>query len=108
MDEERVEQVLQVVEQIPPGRVATYGDIAAVVGESPRWVGRVMAEYGSNVAWWRVVNVKGQVPGHDISVKVRWKAEKMLDEEGKLEMRRVRLALSNLNKPCEILGNKTL
>lgn len=50
MDEERVEQVLQVVEQIPPGRVATYGDIAAVVGESPRWVGRVMAEYDSNVA----------------------------------------------------------
>ncbi len=102
MDDVRVERVLRVVEQIPAGRVATYGDIAAVVGESPRWVGRVMAEYGSNVAWWRVVNVKGQIAGHEIQAKEHWKAEKMLDEEGKLALRRVRLALRNLNKPCEI------
>ena len=33
-----VEYVLQVVEAIPPGRVVSYGDIAELVGSSPRRV----------------------------------------------------------------------
>ena len=44
MDEDYAELVLSVVEQIPPGRVATYGDIAEMVGRGgPRQVGHVMA-----------------------------------------------------------------
>lgn len=55
------EQVLALVEAIPAGRVATYGDIAAVVGRGgPRQVGQVMARYGSAVPWWRVVRADGQ------------------------------------------------
>ena len=39
--------------------VEQYPDIAALVGIGPRQVGWVMRHYGSNVAWWRVVNASG-------------------------------------------------
>jgi alkylated DNA nucleotide flippase Atl1 len=61
MDEGYVERVLRAVEGIPPGQVASYGDIAEMVGVGgPRLVGRVMAIYGSGVPWWRVVRADGQ------------------------------------------------
>lgn len=57
------EQVLAVAEEIPPGRVMTYGDIADRVGTGgPRQVGRVMAHYGGAVCWWRVVRSDGTLP----------------------------------------------
>jgi alkylated DNA nucleotide flippase Atl1 len=58
-----VEQVLAVVEAIPPGRVMSYGDIAEYVGEGgPRQVGRVMSEFGGGVPWWRVIRTDGSPP----------------------------------------------
>jgi len=52
--------VLAVVEQIPAGRVLSYGDVAELVGRGgPRAVGRVMSVYGSGVPWWRVLRVDG-------------------------------------------------
>ena len=57
MREELVEAVLRVVEEIPEGRVATYGMIARAVGTGPRVVGRIMHDWGGGVPWWRVVNV---------------------------------------------------
>lgn len=57
-----VEAVLRVVESIPVGRVMAYGAIAEVVGVGgPRQVGRVMAEYGGAVPWWRVVRADGSL-----------------------------------------------
>jgi Predicted methylated DNA-protein cysteine methyltransferase len=57
------EAVLTVVSDIPPGRVMTYGDVAAVLGSrGARVVGQVMAKYGSNVPWWRVIRASGQPP----------------------------------------------
>ena len=42
VDEAYVEAVLSAVEQIPPGRVASYGDLAELVGTGgPRLVGAV-------------------------------------------------------------------
>ncbi|MGO1538811.1 MAG: MGMT family protein [Leucobacter sp.] len=63
---EFVEAVLETVEQIPAGRVATYGDVAFAVGSnSPRGVGRVLALFGHAVAWWRVVPASSKPPqGH--------------------------------------------
>lgn len=59
--EEFVEAVLSAVEQIPPGRVASYGDIAEFVGTGgPRQVGSVMSHYGAAVCWWRVVRADGR------------------------------------------------
>jgi alkylated DNA nucleotide flippase Atl1 len=58
-----VESVLRVVESIPEGRVMAYGAIASVIGEGgPRQVGKVMAEYGGGVPWWRVVRADGTLP----------------------------------------------
>lgn len=54
--------VLQLAEQVPPGRVTTYGAIADVVGTGPRQVGAVMSRYGSAVPWWRVVRADGSLP----------------------------------------------
>ncbi len=60
--EEYVERVLSLVEQVPPGRVTTYGLIAEVVGSGPRLVGNVMATEGGGVPWWRVVRADGSLP----------------------------------------------
>ncbi len=58
-----VEQVLSIVERIPPGRATTYGAIADAVGQrGPRSVGRVMSLYGGGVPWWRVVRADGSLP----------------------------------------------
>lgn len=72
-----VEAVLAVVADIPPGHVATYGDVAAVLGSrGARAVGQVMARYGSDVAWWRVVRAGGRPPaGHAEAARPRYEAE---------------------------------
>jgi alkylated DNA nucleotide flippase Atl1 len=68
-----VDQVMRMVEAIPPGRVMTYGDIAIVLtaraeraglGESygPRMVGFVMSRFGSTLPWWRVIRSTGHPP----------------------------------------------
>jgi methylated-DNA-protein-cysteine methyltransferase-like protein len=63
-DEWVIEQVLTAVEQVPPGRVVAYGDLAAIVGTSARRVGAIMRSHGSFVAWWRVTNSYGDLPAH--------------------------------------------
>ncbi len=63
MDDLLAEKVLIAVEQIPRGRVASYGDIGGVVGIGPRHVGNVLRTYGSGVPWWRVVNAQGDPGG---------------------------------------------
>lgn len=64
MDDLVVERVLVAVEQVPRGRVVSYGDIAALVGIGPRHVGAVLATWGGNVTWWRVTNAAGDLPDH--------------------------------------------
>jgi alkylated DNA nucleotide flippase Atl1 len=59
-DEDFVSRVLAVVEEIPAGRAMSYGDVAASIGSrAARGVGQVMAYYGSEVPWWRVVRASG-------------------------------------------------
>ena len=60
-----VDRVLAVVDSIPPGRVMTYGDVAATLGSrAARMVGQIMAYYGSDVPWWRVVRAGGHPPAN--------------------------------------------
>ena len=59
--DEFAEAVLEVVAAIPPGRVMSYGDIAAAIGSrAPRAVGAVMAAGGADAPWWRVVRADGR------------------------------------------------
>jgi alkylated DNA nucleotide flippase Atl1 len=75
--ERYVEAVLSLVEQVPEGRVTTYGVIADAVGSGgPRQVGRVMAMYGSPVPWWRVVRADGSLPeSHQREAVARYREE---------------------------------
>jgi len=76
-DELLVEKVLRAVELVPPGRVASYGDIAQIVGTGPRQVGAILARWGSDVSWWRITNASGDSPLHLLTqARERW------DEEG--------------------------
>ncbi|WP_345208865.1 MGMT family protein [Fodinibacter luteus] len=79
MDDVVVERVLRAVEQVPRGRVVSYGDLAALVGVGPRLVGRIMSTYGSNVTWWRVTNSSGDLPAVLLDeARERWAAEGIL------------------------------
>lgn len=77
MTEEFVEDVLSLVERIPPGSVMTYGAIARHLGRGgPRGVGGVMARDGHGVAWWRVVRADGTLPAHlVIDAQEHWHLE---------------------------------
>ena len=70
-------RVLAVVESIPPSKVMTYGDIAAAIGSrAARAVGQVMAYYGSDVPWWRVIRAGGHPPlCHDAQALPHYRRE---------------------------------
>ncbi len=58
------ERIYAVTRQIPPGQVATYGQIAAIVGEcTARMVGYAMSAlpFGTDVPWQRVINRQGKI-----------------------------------------------
>jgi alkylated DNA nucleotide flippase Atl1 len=72
-----VSRVLEAVDAIPPGTVMTYGDVAAAIGSrAARGVGQVMAYYGSDVPWWRVVRASGQpASGHEARALEHYRVE---------------------------------
>lgn len=72
-----VSRVVGVVESIPPGRVMTYGDVAAAIGSrAARAVGGVLARYGSDLPWWRVIRASGHpASGHEAEALERLRAE---------------------------------
>jgi methylated-DNA-protein-cysteine methyltransferase-like protein len=58
------ERIYAIVRQIPHGKVATYGQIAAIVGScTARMVGYALAAlpFDSDVPWQRVINRLGKV-----------------------------------------------
>ena len=85
LDEDLIYEILSVVEEIPEGCVATYGQIARLIGreKNSRLVGKVlsMAEYYGQYPCHRVVNHAGRpAPG--------WREqEERLREEG-VELKR--------------------
>lgn len=68
LTEERIYGILSVVEEIPEGKVATYGQIAKLIGRerNARMVGKVLSisEYYGKYPCHRVVNHAGRTaPG---------------------------------------------
>ena len=61
------QRIYQVVQQVPRGRVATYGDIAAIVGEGceARTVGEALHDlpkgYEHTIPWQRIINSAGRI-----------------------------------------------
>lgn len=88
-DEARVyRQILLVVGQIPRGRVATYGQVAWIVGAAtPRMAGYALGGLPADteIPWQRVVNSRGGIsPRGDPLATDRQR--KLLAEEGVLFM----------------------
>jgi alkylated DNA nucleotide flippase Atl1 len=75
--EDFIAHVLDVVSAIPSGRVMSYGDVAAAIGSrAARGVGQVMAYYGSDAPWWRVVRASGHPAiGHEARALEYYRAE---------------------------------
>ena len=93
--EEYVEEVLALVERIPPGRVMSYGAVADALAErsgrsSARLVGSIMAKHGGAVPWHRVVASNGRlVPGHEAEALARHVAEVTpMRPDGRVDMRK--------------------
>ena len=59
----RHQMIYEVVKTIPAGVVATYGQVAAIVGCGPRLVGYALASLpaGMDVPWQRVINSQGKI-----------------------------------------------
>ena len=77
-------RIYDLVRQIPSGKVATYGQIAGVVGGcTARMVGYAMAAVSksSDVPWQRVINAKGKISPHGFGYGT-WLQEQLLREEG--------------------------
>ena len=74
MGEDAVARVLRAIAQVPPGRVASYGDSGSVAGVGPRQVGTILRLHGSGVPWWRVTNRDGVLVPLD-EARVRWAEE---------------------------------
>jgi len=70
-----VARVMLAASLVPPGRVASYGDMGALTGVGPRQVGAIMREHGASAPWWRVV-------GHDGVLVPLEKARPRWAEEG--------------------------
>jgi methylated-DNA-protein-cysteine methyltransferase-like protein len=78
------ERIYQVVRLIPPGRVATYGQVASIVGNcTARMVGYAMAALppGSDVPWQRVINAQGKISLRADSAG-NSRQRQLLEEEG--------------------------
>ena len=93
------EQIYKVVGQIPPGKVATYGQIARMLGRcTPRLVGYAMAAlpFHLDLPWQRVINSKGQISPRihgDGNVRQRQLLEAEgihFDSDGRVDLKKVR------------------
>ncbi|HEV2149003.1 MAG TPA: MGMT family protein [Longimicrobiaceae bacterium] len=93
------ERVYAVVRRIPPGRVATYGQVAALAGLAghARRVGYALAAVSerSAVPWHRVVNARGGISlrgpesGGAVTQRLRLEREGVeFDARGRLSLER--------------------
>ena len=86
--------VLDLVRRIPRGRVATYGQLAALLGRprSARQVGQVLRGADSAISWHRVVNAQGGISRRSRTASMMTQRI-LLEQEGVL-FRRGRVVLT--------------
>ncbi|TWT07238.1 MGMT family protein [Planococcus sp. CPCC 101016] len=78
------EKALTVIREIPPGKIMTYGQVAAMAGSprAARQVTRILHSMSSkyNLPWHRIVNIHGQIAVMD--EESRFSQRKLLLDEG--------------------------
>ena len=78
LNQEIIQSVLNLVDAIPSGRVATYGQIARLIGrpKNARLVGKILSQselYGGKHPCHRVVNAAGRLaPGWEDQEHLLW------------------------------------
>ena len=90
--EEQAETVRALVASIPPGRVSTYGDIAAAAGlSSPRIVAWIMRTDSADLPWHRVIRASGRPAPHLTTRQLELlRAEGVLADDGRIGLADVR------------------
>jgi methylated-DNA-protein-cysteine methyltransferase related protein len=90
--DEQVERVRALVDSIPAGRVATYGDIAAAARlSSPRIVGWIMRTDSSDLPWHRVITASGRPARHLTTRQLELlRAEGILAVDGRVPLGEIR------------------
>ena len=92
------DRIYALVQQIPPGRVATYGQIARLIGGiSAQMVGFALAalpgEKEKEVPWHRVINAQGRVSPHGYGFSSAVQRERLegegitFDPEGQIDFK---------------------
>ncbi len=92
--------IYRVVQQIPYGQVATYGQVAELAGliGKPRVVGYALfrVKANSDIPWHRVINAKGEVSrsslrdGNDDLQALLLKEEGIVFIKGKIDLQKYR------------------
>jgi alkylated DNA nucleotide flippase Atl1 len=93
MDMDLAHRMLDVVAQIPAGRVATYGDVAARAGSaSPRLAGFVLSQLADEEPpWHRVLRANGTPAAHLAAEQIRrLRAENVEVVDGRVDLKRFR------------------
>jgi alkylated DNA nucleotide flippase Atl1 len=93
MDMDLAHRMLDVVAQIPSGRVATYGDVAARAGSaSPRLAGFVLSQLADeDTPWHRVLRANGTPAAHLATEQIRrLRAEQVEVVDGRVDLKKFR------------------
>lgn len=92
MDDEFNERVREVISSVPAGKVATYGDIAAISGApSPRLIGRILAEDGHDLPWHRILRANGTPAPHLLHEQLELlRVEGVLADGNRVDLRKYR------------------
>lgn len=103
------ERIYAVVRRVPRGRVATYGQVAALAGlpGHARQVGYALYALpdGTTVPWQRVINARGEIsrraePGYDRLQRALLEAEGVgFDQTGRVPLERFRWNPRGRRKP---------
>ncbi|HEX7321775.1 MAG TPA: MGMT family protein [Mycobacterium sp.] len=90
--DQQIERVRALISAIPPGHVATYGDIAAAAGlSSARTVGWILRVDGSDLPWHRVISASGRPTRHLHTEQLeRLREEGILAVDGRVNLPAVR------------------
>ena len=90
-----IERVRALIAAVPPGRVVTYGDVAAAAGlSSPRIVGWILRTDAADLPWHRVIAASGRPATHKSNRQLELlRAEGVLADDGRIALGEYRFKL---------------